>query len=429
MNQHEGLPDFTDRPEMQAYPPGLPSAGPALDATSGERLEQVETSAEPDRTVTDSFRVDMPLAELTTMRVGGPAERLIAVHSSDELVAIAEELWADDEPWLLLGGGSNTIINDDGFPGTVVLVRYAGMHRVDDAEIPDGCVRVHVAAGQDWDQFVEWTVEEGLAGLEMLSGIPGLAGAAPVQNIGAYGGELARVLRSVDVFDRARGTAEREAAADLGLGYRTSAFKQGREAVILGCDVVLRESDLSEPVVFPQLAQALGVKIGARVPLREVRDTVLRVRAQKGMVLDANDHDTWSAGSFFTNPIVTASFARTLPRDAPQFPLSAAEPAPEVTLLSELEQGAELRVSVRPTDEPRVKLSAAWLIEHAGVPRGFRLPGSGAAISTKHTLALTNRGGASAADIAQLARYVIAMVQTEFGVVLEPEPNLYGLEL
>ncbi|MGO1661724.1 MAG: UDP-N-acetylmuramate dehydrogenase [Canibacter sp.] len=402
----------------------LPSAGPARDITEPEDVpeppspESIETP-DPDHTfVSDDGTT---LAELTTMRVGGKPDELLIAHSSNELVKYASELW--DEPWLLLGGGSNTIVSDQGFPGTVVLVRYQGIEVVSER---DDYVRVRVQAGHDWDELVEWSVEQGYAGIEMLSGIPGLAGAAPVQNIGAYGGELSQVLHSVVVFDGDE--VRREPASDLGLEYRNSVFKEGREAVILSIDLVLRKSGTSEPIVFPQLARALDVKLGARVPLTDVRDTVLRVRASKGMVLDRNDHDTWSAGSFFTNPIVTERFSRTLPGDAPRFFLGEKEPEDEVTLLEDIERGQELRIA-EPVYEENVKLSAAWLIEHAGIRRGLRLPGSGAAISTKHTLAITNLGGASAADVAELARYVVSMVQAEFGIVLVPEPNIYGLEI
>lgn len=401
-------------------------------------------------------------AELTTMRVGGPAERMLVARSRDELVSFAAELWEGDEPWLLLGGGSNTVMHDDGFPGTLLLVRSTGIELVADAQQPVGRLRLRVQAGHDWDALVAECVERGWSGIEALSGIPGLAGAAPVQNIGAYGQELADVLHSIEFFDRESGEVLRLAADELELGYRDSVMKRGREGVVLSIDLLLSvavppgmaapadapadasapagrhaapaapvapEADaLSEPVRYAQLAGALGVELGARVPVRELREAVLRLRASKGMVLDAADHDTWSAGSFFTNPIVSERFARTLPEDAPRFPVGDVEPAPAITTLEELAAGVPMRLP-QPAPERRVKLSAAWLIEHSGVPRGFRLPGSGAAISSKHTLAITNRGGATAAQVAELARFVVQRVQQEFGVILAPEPNLYGLEL
>lgn len=372
------------------------------------------------------------LSELTTLRVGGPAERVLEAQTSDDLVRLAQQLWAEGEDWLLLGGGSNTVVADEGYPGSVLLVRSSGIELVAGG-VPDGMVRLRVQAGHDWDSLVEACVERGWSGLEALSGIPGRAGAAPVQNIGAYGQELSDALHSITFLDRVSGEVRRIAAADLELGYRTSAIKQGLEGVVLSIDVQLTENrdvpnPMSAPIAYGQLADALGVTIGQRVSIRELRRTVLRLRASKGMVLDDSDHDTWSAGSFFTNPIVSERFARTLPANAPRFPIADPVPAPAVTSLDELAAGVPLRV---PEPEPPhlVKLSAAWLIEHSGISRGYRLPGSGAAISSKHTLALTNQGNATAADVAQLARLVVQRVQSEFGVVLVPEPNLFGIEL
>ncbi|UOQ61888.1 UDP-N-acetylmuramate dehydrogenase [Leucobacter rhizosphaerae] len=377
------------------------------------------------------------------MRVGGPAERLIVARSREDLVAHALELWRSDEPWMLLGGGSNTVVSDEGFPGAVLLVRNTGAARItDEADgSAPGEVRLRVQAGHDWDLLVAACVDRGWAGIEALSGIPGSAGAAPIQNIGAYGQELAQVLHSIEFLDLERGEVRRIPAAELELGYRDSIIKQGLEGVVVSIDLMLSEefdeatrgahAEAPAPtaeVSYAQLAQALGVELGDRVPIRQLRDSVLRLRASKGMVLDPSDHDTWSSGSFFTNPIVTEAFARTLPADAPRFPIAAEEPAPAVTTLEELAAGAPLRLP-EPVADPMVKLSAAWLIEHAGIERGYRLPGSGAAISSKHTLAITNRGGASASDVAELARLVVQRVQQEFGVILAPEPNLYGLEL
>lgn len=390
-----------------------------------------------------------PFSQLTTMRVGGPAERVLVAHAVDELVAYAQGLWDTGEPWMLLGGGSNTVMSDEGFPGTVLLVRTTGIAPVDDDALPAGKIRLRVQAGHDWDHLVAACVDNGWSGIEALSGIPGLAGAAPVQNIGAYGQELSDVLHSIEFLDRERGHARRIPADSLGLGYRDSAIKQGLEGVVLSIDIVLSIGEaadesvqqpspgrhahaapevLSPPIAYSQLAGALGVDLGARVPIRDVRDSVLRLRASKGMVLDAEDHDSWSSGSFFTNPLVTERFARSLPNDAPQFPQPVPEPEDEITTLEELEAGYPLRVP-QPPAERMVKLSAAWLIDQAGVRRGFRLPGSGAAISSKHTLAITNRGSATADDVAELARFVVQRVQQEFGVILAPEPNLYGLEL
>lgn len=387
-------------------------------------------------------------ADLTTMRVGGAAERLLVARTRDELMAHARELQEQDQPWLLLGGGSNTVVADEGFPGAVLLVRCEGIVAVEDDALPEEQVRLRVEAGHNWDALVAECVQRGLSGLEALSGIPGLVGAAPVQNIGAYGAELADVLHSIEFLEADTGVVRTLSAAELELDYRDSVIKQGYEGVVLSVDIVLTRGErrgrhgagasaapgaatsapLSAPIAYAQLAAALGVELGARVPIADVRREVLRLRASKGMVLDAADHDSWSAGSFFTNPIVSAGFARSLPAEAPRFPVAALEAAPAVTTFEELAEGQPLRLPA-PVPEPRVKLSAAWLIEHSGVPRGFRLPGSGAAVSSKHTLALTNRGGATAAQIAELARFVVQRVQQEFGVLLSPEPNLYGLEL
>lgn len=333
------------------------------------------------------------LADLTTLGVGGPATRLLTATTTDELVAHARAAW-DDHEWLVLGGGSNLLVADSGFDGTVVLVRTSGVEADTDA---DG-VTVRVAAGEPWDAFVATTVANGWTGLEALSGIPGTVGAAPVQNIGAYGVELSDVLTRVEFLDAATGERTWVPAAELALGYRTSTLKHGRRGVVLTVEFRLGTAgEGGVPVRYAQLAGSLGVDLGALVEPTAVRDEVLRLRASKGMVLDADDRDTWSAGSFFTNPIVSAAFAETLPADAPRWPAG---------------------------DD--VKLSAAWLIEHAGVHRGYAVPGSRAAISSKHTLALTNRGGATAAQVAELARYVQVTVLNRFGVSLVPEPVVVG---
>lgn len=380
-----------------------------------------------------SARTDVPFSELTTLRVGGPAARAITAGDAETLVARVRELWEEDEPWILLGGGSNTVMCDEGFPGTVLLVRSSGMERIADEALPEGKIRLRVQAGQDWDGVVAACVERGWSGIEALSGIPGSAGAAPVQNIGAYGQELSDVLHSIEFLDRERGEVLRLSAAELELDYRSSVIKTGREGVVLSIDILLdehpdQENPLSMPIAYGQLADELGATIGDRVSLRELRRAVIRLRASKGMVLDEADRDSRSAGSFFTNPIVSEHFARELPASAPRFPVLAREPEAAVTTFEELAAGVSLRVP-QPSPPRRVKLSAAWLIEHAGIERGFRLPGSGAAISSKHTLAIVNCGAATAADVAQLARYVVQRVQSEFGVILHPEPNLYGIEL
>jgi UDP-N-acetylmuramate dehydrogenase len=340
------------------------------------------------------------------------------VEVTENVVDTIRDVWATDEPWLVLGGGSNVLIADDGFDGTVLRMLTRGI----DAAHSDGRVRVRVAAGESWDALVALAVGNGWAGIEGLSGIPGSCGAAPIQNIGAYGQELESSLVGLEFLDFLTEELVYLSAAELELDYRTSALKRGREGVVLSIDLSLVASPdgLSEPIRYDQLASALGVPIGTRVPLADVRATVLALRASKGMVLSESDPDSVSAGSFFTNPIVGENFARTLPEAAPRWPV---EPEP-VDLVVPL--GEEPAVQPERTDF-RVKLSAAWLIERAGIGKGFSLPGSRAAISSKHTLAIINTGGATAAEIAELARFVQTRVFSEFGVRLQHEPVFVGV--
>jgi UDP-N-acetylmuramate dehydrogenase len=285
---------------------------------------------------------------------------------------------------------------------------------------------VHVQAGHRWDDFVSWAVLNGLAGIEAMSGIPGTVGGAPVQNIGAYGQEIAEVVHSLTFWDADANDVVTLTHADMDFAFRHSVLKAGRRGIVLDLTFALSrvgesEQALSKPIMFEQLSSALGVAMGASEPLGAVRERVLELRAAKGMVLDKSDPDTASVGSFFVNPIVSERFARSLPSDAPQFPVGEDEPP------RYLAPGDEVPpLSTRPRG---VKLSAAWLIENSGVRKGFALPGSGAGISSKHALAITNRGTATAADILQLAKYVQSLVQSTFGVLLLPEPTLVGLSL
>jgi UDP-N-acetylmuramate dehydrogenase len=373
--------------------------------------------------------VPPPFSRLTTIGVGGAPRALIEPSNEAELIDEMRGLWGAGEDWLLLGGGSNTVASDDGFDGTVVRIATHGVERLTAAS-DDSRVCLRVEAGEEWDQLVALSVHEGWSGIEALSGIPGRVGAAPVQNIGAYGQELSSVLRSVDFLDYDSGVCRRFEAAELGLGYRTSAIKRGLAGVVIAVELELQVSGdgLSAPVTYDQLARRLGVALGSRVPLADLREAILALRAAKGMLLDAEDPDTRSAGSFFTNPIVDENVARSLvPASAPRWLVDPDEPDTAVPLSS---PAAGTFDPERYTDRRRqVKLSAAWLIEHSGIPRGFRLHGSRAAISRKHTLAITNTGGASAAEVMQLAAFVRARVQAEFGVLLQPEPVLVGLEL
>ncbi|WP_104132141.1 UDP-N-acetylmuramate dehydrogenase [Cryobacterium sp. M91] len=381
------------------------------------------------------------LSTLTTFRVGGPPAARVAPVTEQDLINETLVVWGMDENWLLLGGGSNTVVADDGFDGIVIHVVTRGIQVLDDSSEADATgagpadlVRLRVQAGEPWDELVAYAVQHGWAGIEALSGIPGSCGAAPVQNIGAYGQEISDSLVAIDFLSYETGEVERLERAELGLGYRTSVLKQGLRGVVLAIELELHDtaaeasvlgSTLGQPLKYAQLAGALGVQLGDRVPLQTVRDTVLALRAGKGMVLDPSDPDTYSAGSFFTNPIVTEAIARSLPASAPQWPMTTELPD-RVIPIEEY-----MGVGPIPGAEPvrLVKLSAAWLIEQSGVSRGFRLPGSKAAVSSKHTLALTNTGGATAEEVAQLARYVLGRVQAEFGVNLQPEPVLVGLTL
>jgi UDP-N-acetylmuramate dehydrogenase len=366
------------------------------------------------------------LASLTTLGIGGPAARLVQPATRDELIAETLATWGSPEDWLLLGGGSNVVIADEGFDGDVIRVATRGLTatRVEGARP----VRLTVEAGEPWDDVVAHAVANGWSGIEALSGIPGLAGAAPVQNIGAYGQELASSLVAIDFLDFDTGKLVRVAAPELGLGYRTSALKRGRLGLVVSLELALADDPstgpgrgLSQPIAYAQLASALNVRIGDRVPVSELRAAVLELRGAKGMLWDPADPDSASAGSFFTNPVVTEQFARGLPADAPRWPTAPEEAARVLPL------GADIPHIVR--GEYLVKLSAAWLIEKAGITRGFSIPGSRAAVSGKHTLAIVNRGGATAADVVQLAGYIQTRVLAEFGVNLQPEPVLVGVSL
>lgn len=351
-------------------------------------------------------RTDVALSSLTTLRVGGPARRLVEVRSTDELVATVAELDASGEPVLLLGGGSNVVVADGGFDGTVVLLRSSGVR----VHAADSAVELEVAAGECWDDLVTRAVSEGWLGLECLAGIPGLAGATPIQNVGAYGAEVADVVTGVHVFDRERGQRLLLGPADCGFGYRTSAFKRHERWVVLGVRLRLRTGGAGSPVRYAELAGALDLALGETAPPSEVRDAVLALRRRKGMVLDPADSDTTSAGSFFTNPVL----------DADDFGVLCDRVAARC--------GAAVTPPRYPAGDGRVKTSAAWLIERAGFGRGFALsPAARARVSGKHTLALINAGGATTAELLDLARALRDGVRGAFGVDLRPEPRLVGV--
>jgi UDP-N-acetylmuramate dehydrogenase len=337
------------------------------------------------------------LSDHTTLRVGGPARRMIITETETELIEKVRELDAAGEPLLILGGGSNLLVGDSGFDGTVIKIATRGFD--EDTAACSGAV-ITVAAGEPWDPLVSYALERSWSGLEAMSGIPGLVGATPIQNVGAYGAEVSELISTVRTLDRSTGQLKTLFPIECGFGYRTSRFKSdpGR-FLVLSVTFQLPLGSMSQPIRYPELARALGIEVGQRAPAPEVRQAVLALRTAKGMVLAEDDHDTWSAGSFFTNPLISSAQARTLPPDAPRFNQA----------------------------DGMIKTSAAWLIERAGFGKGY---GNGAArLSRKHTLALTNRGGATAADLLSLARQIRAGVQTKFDIELVPEPVLVGCEL
>jgi len=339
---------------------------------------------------------DVPFTSLTTLRLGGPAATLLTAETVDDISEAVHK--HHRHGFLTIGGGSNLVVSDGGVDTPVLRVATSGVEVLADA----GGVELFVAAGENWDALVERSVQEGWSGIEALSGIPGLVGATPIQNVGAYGQEVSEVCVGVDVIERKRGDRSTLSNAECRFGYRSSAFKSdpGR-FVVTGVRLRLSSQPTSLPIRYAELAARLGVAVGERAPLREVRAAVLELRRSKGMVLDDSDYDTWSAGSFFTNPVLDAPTG--LPPEAPQWPQS----------------------------DGRVKTSAAWLIEHAGFERGFgdQVGRGVVTVSTKHTLALTNRGEGTTTELLELARLIRERVRDQFSIELEPEPTLVGCEL
>jgi UDP-N-acetylmuramate dehydrogenase len=349
-------------------------------------------------------RAGISLAGYTTLRLGGPAARFVDAERSVDVVDAVCAADAAGEPLLVLGGGSNLVVGDAGFDGTVVRIGTTGCGY---DRLGDGTVQLTVEAGMDWDATVARTVAEDLGGLECLSGIPGLVGATPVQNVGAYGIEVAELLVSVDLLDRRSGQVRTVAADALGLGYRTSVLKGADSAVVLRVRFTLTDGGLSAPIRYAELARVLGVSAGSQVPVADARDAVLELRRGKGMLLDEADHDTWSAGSFFTNPVID---------DEDQSPVLA-------------RIGADVTMTTYTVAVGKTKILSPWLIERGGFDRGFPGPGGRVSLSGKLTLALTNRGGASTVELLALACEVADGVRTRFGVELRPEPVLVGCEL
>ena len=337
------------------------------------------------------------IKKYTTLRLGGPAKKLVHVATEEELVNAVKAADAAGEEVLIIGGGSNVLVGDEGFNGTVIRVETKG-----NSYHVDACSggMITVAAGEDWDGFVEWILSKGFAGLETMSGIPGTVGGAPIQNIGAYGHEVSEVIARVRTWDRKAGAYKTFSNSECEFSYRSSVFKKnpGRY-VIIDVTFQLRNGEMSLPITYKELASYLGVDLEARALVSDVRKAVLALRAAKGMLLDEKDHDTWSAGSFFVNPIVSKEIAATLPADAPRWPQA----------------------------DGRIKTSAAWLMENAGMKKGKAH--NGAAISSKHVLALVNTGSATAADIIDIARSARSAVHEKFGITLEPEVQFVGLSL
>jgi len=327
-----------------------------------------------------------PLSELTTIGVGGVPAGIVVGRTRDELIDAAISVWHDSDNWVVLGGGSNIVAGDDLSAVSVIKTENKGIVREGNF--------VRVQAGENWDDFVAWTVAQNLSGVEALSGIPGGVGASPVQNIGAYGQEVAQTITRVEFLDYKTHEVIELSNAELGFGYRDSIFKAGRLGVITWVEFELNPYDAAAPSLS-RLTEALGREVSTPA---EVRSAVLEIRAQKGMVLNPNDRDTFSCGSFFTNPVVSDGFSRTIPGDAPRW--------------------------LQP--DGNVKLSAAWLIENSGLSKGFKLGNSNASLSTKHALAITNRGGASASEVFELCKFIQLQVANRWGVELSPEPNFVG---
>jgi UDP-N-acetylmuramate dehydrogenase len=346
------------------------------------------------------------LADFTTVRLGGPARGFVRASTEDELIEVVRAADASGEPVLILGGGSNLVVADEGFDGTVIQVATRGVSR---GAGPGVAI---AAAGEDWDAVVARTVAEGLAGLECLSGIPGLAGATPIQNVGAYGQEVSQTITRVRAYDRQTREVLDIPNGQCGFGYRTSVFKRDdtRRFVVLGVTFALAEQVLSAPVRYPELAATLGVPVGGQVESTEARSAVIELRQRKGMVIDPADPDTRSVGSFFVNPVLDGAA------------LAAVEAAARTRC------GEGTRVPRFEAGPGLVKVPAAWLIEQAGFGRGYSL-GHGARISSKHTLALVNSGSASTAGLMALAREIRDGVRDAFGVSLTPEPVLVGVTL
>ena len=340
----------------------------------------------------------MELAKLSTFRVGGVAKKLVVASNESEIIdAVENAANSSKEAILIIGAGSNLLISDQGFDGTVIVIQSTGSSLDQDA-CSGGTITV--SAGENWEIFVKQTVEQGFSGLESMSGIPGTVGAVPIQNVGAYGHEVAEFIARVRTYDRSREEIVTFTANQCGFGYRTSLFKEEPNRwVVLDVTFQLKVGELSAPIMYRELANELGVEIGSQVEVKKCRVAVLKLRKSKGMLLDETDPDTWSAGSFFTNPVVNTSVAKALPEETPRWIVG----------------------------DNKIKVSAAWLLQNSGISRGDRHGGAG--ISSKHVLALCNADNASAQEIVELAKKARKAVKDTFGITLTPEVRLIGLTL
>lgn len=331
------------------------------------------------------------------MQVGGVPKSITVCESTKELYDAANAAWSDDEPFHVLAGGSNTVFADDLSGLNVILVRNRGIEIVSE---DDAKVTLRVQAGEDWDEFVAWCVTKGYAGIEAMSGIPGSVGATPVQNVGGYGQEVSEVITQIEFLDQETHQVEVKPASFFEFSYRNSALKRGLRGVIGWVEFELKKLDgMSVPMASGQITNHLGEPYGSQLPLQVVRDTVLELRSSKGMVVKPEDPDSVSCGSFFTNPVVSYNKSLEFPEDMQRWSMPGSDD---------------------------IKLSAGWLIENSGIPKGYSLPNSKAAISNKHALAITNRGGATGQEILELARYIQERVASRWGINLIPEPNLIG---
>jgi UDP-N-acetylmuramate dehydrogenase len=350
-------------------------------------------------------QANVPLAPLTTLHLGGVAARLVDAETEDDVAAVVADTASRGDPLFVLGGGSNVVVGDGGFAGVVLRVALRGI-----VARPDGAnVVVDVAAGEEWDAFVAWAAADGWAGVECLSGIPGRVGATPIQNVGAYGQEVKDTIASVRVFDRVTNGFVAMTADACAFGYRTSRFKNDDRFIVVSVRFVLRAGGgvpggESAPIRYAELAKALAVPEGQSAPIAHVRETVIALRRGKGMVVDPQDPESVSAGSFFVNPVLdAAAFAELVARAQ--------------TVTGERPPGFD-------AGEGRTKVAAAWLVERAGFPKGWG-PGP-VGVSRKHALALVHRGGGTTRDLLAAARTIQAGVRARFGVGLEPEPVFVG---